>query len=318
MTFGARTFQGMQGRNTITYTYSVDTANSTLSLSAGVAPTGGTVSGTYVAGNTDIFIVVASGKYVYSTSTASAAMTLTGGTVGDTLKITNDGYIIGRGGNGGGTYAVNSTTIGALAPTAGGVALDSAKKIDQILGAGYIAGGGGGGGYRHGGGGAGSGTGSPYVSGASGSYTSTAGAAGGGLGGAGANGTNTVGGGGGGRTLPGATSPIYVSNGLAAPNQGYIGQGGEAGGGGGGSYYTGSQGGGGGGGWGKVGGTGHARSETTTLPGRGGGADNVGASSTATSGTISASEVGAAGGAAIQTNSQGIGTISNTVYGQIL
>ena len=45
----------------------------------------------YVAGKTDLTITINSGVYIYSTSTSSAALTISGGTAGDTVTLINNG-----------------------------------------------------------------------------------------------------------------------------------------------------------------------------------------------------------------------------------
>jgi len=75
-----------------TVTLSSNTNNYTLTV--------GSIPG-YVAGNTDVILVVNSGVTVSSTSTASAALLITGLNSADTVTINNNGTIVGAGGSGG-------------------------------------------------------------------------------------------------------------------------------------------------------------------------------------------------------------------------
>jgi hypothetical protein len=145
----------------------------------------------YVAGSTDVTITVNAGVYVYSTATGTPGLTITGGAAGDTCTLINNGFILGRGGNGG---------TGSQVGFAGGNALSLGRNV-TIQNNSYIAGGGGGGGstfFQGGGGGAGGGNGG-----------GTGGGAGGAPGAVGGNNTFTPGAGtwsgagGGGRILPG-------------------------------------------------------------------------------------------------------------------
>jgi hypothetical protein len=211
-------------RVTVSQTYSANTTQTTSNVSA--------LSG-YVAGSTDIIITVNSGIYVYSTSTATPALTISGATAGDRVYLVNNGFIMGKGGDAGSN---------------GGPALSLATPT-FITNNSYIAGGGGGGasittGSQPAGGGGGAG------GGAGGSTSTAAGGAGGAIGQSGSNGARVAGfganyngiggGGGGGRILPGnggrgafgayfeglaSTLDICIIN--------YAGLGGEAGGGGG-------------------------------------------------------------------------------------
>jgi len=116
----------------------------------------------YIAGKSDLVITVNAGVYVYgysfstyngfNNSPFSASMNILGGTTGDTIKLVNNGYILGAGGDGGGalfgtpygcccTYSYQWT----LAPsTPGQAALEITYPL-ILENNGYIAGGGGGG-----------------------------------------------------------------------------------------------------------------------------------------------------------------------------
>jgi hypothetical protein len=175
-------------------TFATNTTQTALNVSA--------LSG-YVAGITDVTITVNNSVYLYSTDTATAALTITGATTGDTITLVNNGFIIGKGGNG-----VETSGFNAVNGLPGGPAMSLGYNIN-ITNNSYIAGGGGGGAAgpypanAMTGGGAGGGNGG----GAGPNYF---GGIGGAPGQAGAQGTSNVGnfpnyggGGGGGRILPG-------------------------------------------------------------------------------------------------------------------
>ena len=259
-------FYGKSNRVSISYTFSSNTTNASLN----VATIGG-----YSAGKSDITITVNSGVYVYSTSTGTPGLTLSGGTSGDTITLVNNGFILGQGGTGG--SGRGSPPFYNNNAVAGGTALQLGftTTVNNTNGSAYIAGGGGGGASstKGGGGGAGGGNGGDYYNG--GGYNGV----GGGPGSAGTNstiystskGSNGAGGGGGGRILPGSGGQG------GGGNIGHLnGYGGGAGGGGSGDSYSnpttnrGGDGGsgsgtggngtngasGGGGGWGASGGSG--------------------------------------------------------------
>jgi len=166
-------------------------------------------------GTVAVEITVNAGVYVYSTSTSNAGLTVTGSFPGGVTLI-NNGYIIGKGGNGGSN---SGPTAGA--PGGSAISLGINATIVNNSGA-FIAGGGGGGGGQlsGGGGGAGGGDGGlgrfSYAGGTGGAIGSSGNNGGGGNlggqgGGAGAGAGGVVqqsqtiggGGGGGGRILPG-------------------------------------------------------------------------------------------------------------------
>ena len=267
---------GKSNRVSISSTFAASTANASLNV-AGI--------GGYIAGRSDITVTVNSSVYLYSTSTGTPGLTLTGGTAGDTLTVVNNGFIMGMGGVGG-----NSNFIAA---GAGGTALSLGytTTVNNTNGAAYIGGGGGGGGGGNangGGGGAGGGVG--------GSGTYVAGGTGGGIGATGSNGAAgtspglSAGGGGGGRIFPGVggASVSSVNNQAVAGNGGGSGGSGSAqspvkgsatsGAGGSGSAVGGNggptvrtaSGAGGGGGWGATGGTSENRNSTNVAGGAGG------------------------------------------------
>lgn len=263
-TISMNDLRGKSNRVAISYTFSSSTANASLNVSA---------IGGYIAGKSDITVTINGGVYLYATSTANAGLTLTGGTTGDTLTLVNNGFIMGKGGNAGGSTVASATP--SVTPQAGGTALSLGFNA-SITNNSYIGGGGGGGGgagwnynntWAGGGGGAGGGDGGPT--------TATGGipGAGGSIGSSGSPG-NGLTGGGGGRIFP-STQTLYQPTGNSQPAPG--GSGGAPGGvlyasggavpmsstGGGpgqnGSAVLGTNGlysGGGGGGWGASGGTG--------------------------------------------------------------
>lgn len=129
-------------------------------------------------GAAPVVLTIESGVWIWSDSTSVAGLTISDDfNVG--LTITNNGYIIGRGGNGGnGTSGSGQAGGAAISNAATGVSITNASDA-------FIAGGGGGGGggtYSGGGGGAGGGR------GGSENYTGKSGGAGGAIGQVGSNG----------------------------------------------------------------------------------------------------------------------------------
>jgi hypothetical protein len=243
-------FTSGPGRTVLSYTFSANTTQTTITASA--------LTG-YKAGKSDITITVSSGVYLYSTSTASPALTITGASTGDKITLVNNGFIMGMGGAGG-YAAVPAYPVGN-----GGPAISLGYSISLINNS-YIGGGGGGGNGAVGAGGAGGGN-------AGGSLTYAG--QGGGPGSAGGNGGtsnpnnrrySTNYGGGGGRIMPGTGGSGFGGYGTPGTGGGAggggghyntLGSGGNGGSGGAaGSNGGGSVGGGGGGGWGAAGGLG--------------------------------------------------------------
>jgi len=122
----------------------------------------------YIAGKTDVIITVGTGVYVYGymysayngggAGPYSATMNILGGTTGDTIKLVNNGYILGAGGDGGG--AINGYSFGCcccgygyqwdyLPSSQGQAALQITYPL-ILENNGYIAGGGGGGAFVYG------------------------------------------------------------------------------------------------------------------------------------------------------------------------
>lgn len=280
----------------------------------------------YSAGNSDITITVNSGIYVYSTSTSNAGLTITGATAGDTIKLINNGYILGKGGKGAGKGAGNNLGVidrglGVLwyifVGFPGGPALSIGCNITVINSPGaYIAGGGGGGNGSGNGGGGGGGAGGGE-GGVDGYYNGSGrggNAAGGGPGQVGANGVLTGNdcetGSGGGRILPG-------TGGAGGSTFGNRTKGGGAGGGAGVGFYnsTGSSiYGGAGGSAGNVGGTTGGNIPAATGGGGWGAAGGISAPNYAPQ-----TYPGAPGGAAIKKNGYVVSlTNTGTIYGAVL
>jgi hypothetical protein len=225
-------------------------------------------------------LTINNGVYIYSTSTSTPAITITGSWPGG-VTIVNNGYVIGMGGAGGkGVWDNRSSVSGNPGGTA--IFLGVNATIVNNTGA-FIAGGGGGGAGTTvttgqgggGGGGAGGGAGGDEIVVNGLVY---AGGAGGGVGLSGSNGILALGGygggsgGGGGRILPGtggAGGSTFYNEGIgggaggggatgeAVYERGTAGAGGSAGnvGGNGSGLLEGGEAG-GGGGWGASGGTG--------------------------------------------------------------
>lgn len=257
-------------------------------------------------------ITIGSGVYIYSNSTGSPALTISGSWPNG-VKVINLGYVMGKGGEPI-AYGVGSSGGDA-------VSLGISCEIDNTNSSAYIGGGGGGGGggdltYPYlGGGGAGGGRGNPSV------------------GSVGANGTAGLYGAGGGRIFPGT--------GGAGASGDAAGFGGGAGGGGtaygrqvpsGSTHqtfigcnccytttYTGAGNyGGGGGGWGASGGAAKIGTVATNgSSGAGGAANNAGANASVSGGYFVS---GGAGGKAVALNGYSVTwTSSNTtrVYGAV-
>ena len=234
------TGHGKANRVSLSYTFSVNTTETTITASS--------LPG-YIAGKSDITITVNAGIYLYSTTTSTAALTITGANSGDVITLVNNGYIMGKGGDGA-PYARGS------AAGAGGPAISLGYNIN-VTNNSYIGGGGGGGGNCSGGGGAGGGR---------GSGTNSSGGAGGGPGSSGSSGAQQGSGrysmqygGGGGRIMPGSGAGQQGGGGAGGGGGHYnsLGSGGTGGSAGGaGGNGSGSVAGGGGGGWGAAGGSG--------------------------------------------------------------
>jgi hypothetical protein len=263
----------------------------------------------YIGMMTDVNVTVDPGVYLWSNNVGVPALTITGGTGYDRVRLVNKGYILGKGGNGGSVDSVS-----AAAPQAGGHALQhlvSQLEIDNA--AGYIAGGGGGGAgvvsangsgnkaYAAGGGGAGGGNGG--AASVSGTWSGGAGSTGLGSGGSGAStGTANVStGGGGGRILPANDTNGNSVDGTTATGVG--GPGGQGGGAGGvaANFLSGGWGAaaGGGGGWGQPGGSSIYSQSGTVTGGKGGGMSAGGSGANTGGSSVTVAGAGGAAGKAI-------------------
>lgn len=213
---------GTRGRNTLTVNITANSPNYVLSFS--------TLPG-YIIGITDVVLSIATGIYVYSTGTGTAAITCASYNTGDGLKIVNRGYIMGQGGTGGS----NGVSGGVGGPA---ISLAMNTIIDNTYSSAYIGGGGGGGasGTNAGGGGAGGGASGSGFYGPSGTP-----------GGPGVAGTGWAGG----RIFPGSTPGQAGGNGSGAAGGTNNNPGGDSWNG---SPYSSPAVGGGGGGWGAAGG----------------------------------------------------------------
>jgi len=304
---------GKSNRATASQTFATNSTNQTVNIA--------TLPG-YVAGSTDVTITVNAGVYVYSTTTGTSGLTITGGVAGDTCTLINNGFILGIGGRGDSYNGNNTRVVG----TAGGDALSLGRNV-TIQNNSFIAGGGGGGGaggainagggsLTGGGGGAGGGAGGNTWHRSVRGNCAPAGGAGGGPGAAGSNGTavanqNGSGAGGGGRILPG-------TGGASAAAGGAPGGGGAGGGGGNGpAIASGGQiitygASGGGGGWGASGGTGFFAG--TGASGAGGSANNNGGNGAGSTSQFA----GQAGGRGVALNGfTATFTVQGTVYGAV-
>ena len=322
---------GKSNRATLSYTFSATTNNASLTLSG--------LSG-YISGKSDVTITVNSGVYLWSSSTSVAGLTVTG-TSGDTVKIVNNGYIMGQGGFGQGFQSGVGSQDTA---TAGGPAIQAnvPLTIDNTNASAYIGGGGGGGAGGGsgltGGGGAGGGGGGRGNNG--GSYISASNGAAS-PGGTGSNGQYTslspfksIQAGGGGRVFPGTGGGSVTVSGRGATSY-QVGLGGSAGGGGSAiADYSGGgltifNAGGGGGGWGASGGKSFFRNYNSVsganasqaTSGAGGSAGNAGGDGT-TDGSVGGGSFPyfAAGGPAVLATGQSVTFVSGNqtrVYGAI-
>ena len=314
---------GKSNRVNVTVTLASNTTNYTL----GTAQIPG-----YVAGATDVTLVVNSSVYVYSTNTANAGLTVAALAAGDTVSIVNNGFILGMGGVG---------ATGGNAGGGGGSAMNINRAV-SITNNSYIAGGGGGGasatgstnsaGWILGGGGGGAG---------GGAGGATNGGAGGGPGSSGSNGGANVAnssygpGGGGGRILPGTGGAARsVNQSGQGTTNGFPGNGGGSGGGGGVGWapiqlipdgqggfrpVIASCGAGGGGGWGASGGQRSTFADIDPVvinSGAGGGTNTVGSNGSISGGTVGGTP--GAGGKAVNLNGNTVTWLANgTRWGAI-
>jgi hypothetical protein len=274
-------------------------------------------------GSSAATITINSGVYIWSDNTATPALT-TGSFPGG-LTLINNGYIMGKGGRGGGWGS---------SPEAGGPAISLGSSVSVNNTSGYIGGGGGGGGGsgftsegnttipEGGGGGAGGGDGGDGYS-----NSWAYGGAGGGLGSSGGGGGGLEagfaphGGGGGGRVFPSSTTAAGSVSGMQF--QGWPGIGGSGGGSGtpfNSAYSTAFCQGGSGGGPGVVGGIGsYPPSNYQLITGGGGGWGAAGGNGSSGYLQSAYAQAGAAGGKAIALNGYSVTWLSGTsqVYGAV-
>lgn len=258
-------------------------------------------------------ITINSGVYIYSTSTANAALTIDGSWPGG-VTVVNNGYIMGQGGNGGNITGANTWANG----TSGGPAVSLGVSC-TITNNSYIGGGGGGGACVNqtgGGGGAGGGIGGYGWNGNTGS---TATSAGGAVGSSGTSGaffnvnafSRAAAGGGGGRIFAGATTARASSPSAGGP-------GGQAGGGGGAATSSSNAASGGAGGGGGVAGGNGTVSGSGTGASAGGGGGGWGASGGLSNQSGAVRGTAAAAGKAIALNGFTATTNgSGTTYGAV-
>lgn len=93
--------------------------------------------GNYIAGQMDVILIISAGIYIGSNTIGAGLIVDNSWHQHDTVTIINNGYILGKGGNGG--------SAGSTAPTSGGLALQVLRTV-KITNNGIIGGGGGGGG----------------------------------------------------------------------------------------------------------------------------------------------------------------------------
>lgn len=178
-----------------------------------------------------VTLTVNAGVYVWSDSTSLPALTTGVLPAGSTFTLVNNGYIMGKGGAGGGVPSMPAGSNGEN----GGNALNISVPA-TITSLGYILGGGGGGagafggsntGFGGGGGAGGGMGGTAYSIDMWGGVYGIAGGAGGSIGSPGSPGTTGLDGGGGGRVVPSTTTVGPSGAAVIAP--GYGGSGGGTG-----------------------------------------------------------------------------------------
>ena len=142
---------GGSSRVALSYTIAANVTNLTVVVDV--------ISG-YIAGKSDITVTVNAGIYAYSVVENLAGLRIRNASTGDTVKLVNNGYIVGWGGNGGGVSSFETNYCGCTGldtyfaslttPSAGTLAIDYSSLTNTvpltIENSGYIAGGGGGGG----------------------------------------------------------------------------------------------------------------------------------------------------------------------------
>jgi hypothetical protein len=267
-------FYGKSDVANLSYVFSANTNETTITIS--------TLPG-YKAGKTNLTVTINASVLIVSTTTATPALTITGGTAGDTVVVVNNGFIAGRGGAGG-------AGTGGVA-----VSLGYPATINNTSPAAYIGGGGGGGGTAsNGGGGGGAGNGPAPATGSGGgnggtTFPGTGGAGGSAPFGGTASGAPGGSGGGGGGYSRAGSGHNPICNYTVPPLD---------------------QGGGGGGGWGASGGSGGPASRSGA----------PGGSGSAAGGNAGPSPAGGAGGKAVALNGNTVTWTSGDttrVYGSV-
>ena len=317
---GAISMNNFYGKsNAFTFNRTISTNTQNYNLLNDMVANGYTNGSAYVAN-----ITVNSGIYVWSDSTSLAGFATGSITGSGTINLTNNGFIMGRGGDG-------AISVGQqnLPGNPGGPAMDIQRNIN-ITNNSFIAGGGGGGGFcfvAGGGGGAGGGSGArfsnqPVVAGGAVGQT-----------GATLSGSGSAGGGGG-RILPGTGGGGRTGTACGTNLPGF----GGGSGGGGGAYslllgpcggpnrLKNSGAGGGGGGWGAAAGAtvnfgdcsiGTGCTVGVPTSGAGGSAGGVGVAGALSTGA-GGSAAGGTGGRAINLNGNSVTYITTgTIYGAV-
>jgi hypothetical protein len=130
-------FYGSSKRSPIAFTFTTSTANAALNVAS--LPS-------YIPGLTCVTVTVNPGVYLYSTAVGNYGLYLFGATTGDNVTLINNGFIAGKGGDGGS----RNNGAGPLSGSPGGRALVIGQNT-TINNVGYIGGGGGGGAGMNGG-----------------------------------------------------------------------------------------------------------------------------------------------------------------------
>lgn len=97
----------------------------------------------YQSGNSQLTVTVNAGVYLYASNNTVPALWFFGGVTGDTFTVVNNGYIVGKGGNGGRVPQAGGPANGASGSQA--IILSWPTTINNTNPAAYVAGGGGGG-----------------------------------------------------------------------------------------------------------------------------------------------------------------------------
>lgn len=130
-------FHGSTNRAQIYVTYAANQYSASFNVSS---------LGGYIAGRSDVYVTVNSGVYLRNNG-VNPGLSISGGTSGDNIYITNNGYVLGDGGQGGGVQFVSYSSYAVFNATDGKTALSLSGGGNYSIDTrnGYIAGGGGGG-----------------------------------------------------------------------------------------------------------------------------------------------------------------------------